>query len=42
MRAKLQRIVAKAPEEVVQELRDKREEYEAQRAKLTEALKRLE
>jgi valyl-tRNA synthetase len=34
-------FVAKAPEEVVRELRDKREEYEAQRAKLVEALKRL-
>ena len=35
-------FVAKAPEEVVQELRDKREEYEAQRTKLAEARKRLE
>jgi valyl-tRNA synthetase len=34
-------FVAKAPEEVVQELRDKREDYEAQRAKFKEALKRL-
>jgi valyl-tRNA synthetase len=34
-------FVAKAPEEVVQELRDKREDYEAQRAKFNEALKRL-
>jgi valyl-tRNA synthetase len=34
-------FVAKAPEEVVQELRDKREDYEAQRVKFADALKRL-
>ncbi|MBL9096963.1 MAG: valine--tRNA ligase [Alphaproteobacteria bacterium] len=34
-------FVAKAPEDVVQELRDKREEYDAARLKFTEALKRL-
>jgi valyl-tRNA synthetase len=34
-------FVAKAPEEVVQELRDKREEYAAQWARLAEALKRV-
>ena len=34
-------FVAKAPEEVIEEQREKRAEYEAQRAKLAEALKRL-
>jgi valyl-tRNA synthetase len=35
-------FVTRAPEEVVEELREKRAEYEAQKAKLGEALKRLE
>jgi valyl-tRNA synthetase len=35
-------FVTRAPEEVVEELREKRAEYEAQKAKLGDALKRLE
>ncbi len=35
-------FVAKAPAEVVEELREKRAEYEAMRAKIAEALKRLD
>jgi valyl-tRNA synthetase len=35
-------FVAKAPAEVVEELREKRAEYEAVRAKIAEALKRLD
>jgi valyl-tRNA synthetase len=35
-------FLTRAPEEVVEELREKRAEYEAQKAKLVEALKRLE
>ena len=34
-------FISRAPEDVVQELRDKREEHEATRAKVAEALKRL-
>ncbi|MFO0474490.1 MAG: hypothetical protein ACK52K_04965 [Alphaproteobacteria bacterium] len=34
-------FISRAPEDVGQELRDKREEHEATRAKVAEALKRL-
>ena len=34
-------FISRAPEDVVQELRDKREEHEATRAKVAEALERL-
>jgi hypothetical protein len=34
-------FISRAPEDVVQELRDKREEHQATRAKVAEALKRL-
>ena len=34
-------FVSRAPEDVVQELRDKRVEHEGTRAKVAEALKRL-
>ncbi|MFO0474491.1 MAG: hypothetical protein ACK52K_04970, partial [Alphaproteobacteria bacterium] len=34
-------VISRAPEDVVQELREKREEHEATRAKVADALKRL-